>query len=138
LEPIYRRLNIRHKIAQYAFYLFLSPQQIINLLKTMTLTLTWTPDPTLLTNLVKIADQKGQTLESTLSEAVELYLENQPTEQTSIYTDSIKTSIEKAEDTSQFLLEIANSFAEGLTDEELATLPKDGAEHHNRRSYKPN
>jgi hypothetical protein len=78
----------------------------------MTLTLTWTPDPILLTNLVKIADQKGQTLESTLSEAVELYLENQPTEQTSIHANFIKNPIEKAEDTGQFLLRIANSFAE--------------------------
>lgn len=78
----------------------------------MTLTLTWTPDAILLTNLVKIADQKGQTLESTLSEAVELYLENQPSKQASIHTDSIKNPIEKVEDTSQFLLEIANSFAE--------------------------
>lgn len=40
----------------------------------MILTLTWTPDLILLTNLAKIADQKGQTLESTLSEAVQLYL----------------------------------------------------------------
>lgn len=45
----------------------------------MTLSLTWTPEPTLLTNLAKIAEQKGQTLESILSEAVQLYLENQPT-----------------------------------------------------------
>ncbi len=102
----------------------------------MTLTLTWTPDPMLLTNLVKIADQKGQTLESTLSEAVKLYLENQPTEQASIHTDSIKNPIEKVEDTSQFLLEIANSFVEGLTNEDLATLPTDGAENHDRYLYK--
>ena len=46
----------------------------------MTLSLTWTPDPTLLTNLAKIASQKGKSIESTLSEAVQLYLENQPIE----------------------------------------------------------
>ena len=46
----------------------------------MTLSLTWTPDPTLLTNLVKIATQQGKTIESVLSEAVQLYLENQPPE----------------------------------------------------------
>jgi hypothetical protein len=40
------------------------------------------------------------------------------------------------ENTSQFLLEIANSFAEGLTDEDLATLPTDGAEHHDHYLYK--
>jgi hypothetical protein len=55
----------------------------------MTLTLTWTPDPILLTNLVKIADQKGQTLESTLSEAVELYLENQPTATVNTQSDPL-------------------------------------------------
>ena len=55
----------------------------------MTLTLTWTPDPILLTSLVKIADQKGQTLESTLSEAVELYLENQPTATVSTQPDPL-------------------------------------------------
>lgn len=55
----------------------------------MTLTLTWTSDPILLTNLVKIADQKGQTLESTLSEAVELYLENQPTATTNTQSDPL-------------------------------------------------
>ncbi len=46
----------------------------------MTLSLTWTPDPTLLTNLAKIASQQGKSIESTLSEAVQLYLENQPIE----------------------------------------------------------
>ena len=46
----------------------------------MTLSLTWTPDPILLTNLVKIATQQGKTLELILSEAVQLYLENQPLE----------------------------------------------------------
>ena len=46
----------------------------------MTLSLTWTPDPTLLTNLVKIATQQNKTLESVLFEAVQLYLENQPLE----------------------------------------------------------
>jgi hypothetical protein len=46
----------------------------------MTLSLTWTPDPTLLTNLVKIATQQDKTLESVLSDAVQLYLENQPIE----------------------------------------------------------
>jgi hypothetical protein len=55
----------------------------------MTLTLTWTPDPILLTNLVKIADQKGQTLESTLSEAVQLYLENQPTATVNTQSDPL-------------------------------------------------
>ncbi|MEB3310958.1 MAG: hypothetical protein VKJ02_12055 [Snowella sp.] len=46
----------------------------------MTLSLTWTPDdPILLTNLVKMAEQKGETIESILSEAVKLYLENQHT-----------------------------------------------------------
>lgn len=101
----------------------------------LNLTLTWTPDPILLTNLVKIADQKGQTLESTLSEAIQLYLENQPTEQTSLSANSIKNSIEKVEDTSQFLLEIANSFTEGLTDKDLEALPTDGAENHDRHLY---
>ena len=46
----------------------------------MTLSLTWTLDQTLLTNLVKIATQQGNTIESVLSEAVQLYLENQPLE----------------------------------------------------------
>ena len=46
----------------------------------MTLSLTWTPDPTLLTNLAKIATQQDKTIESILSEAVQLYLENQPLE----------------------------------------------------------
>jgi hypothetical protein len=46
----------------------------------MILILTWTPDPTLLTNFVKIATRQGKTIESVLSEAVQLYLENQPLE----------------------------------------------------------
>ena len=46
----------------------------------MTLSLTWTPDPTSLANLAKIASQQGKSIESTLSEAVQLYLENQPIE----------------------------------------------------------
>ena len=104
----------------------------------MTLSLTWTPDPILLTNLAKIASQKGKSIESTLSEAVQLYLENQPIEQTNLDSNSTKHTLEIEENTSQFLLEIANSFAKGLTDEDLATLPKDGAEHHNRCSHKPN
>ena len=36
----------------------------------MTLSLTWTPDPTSLANLAKIASHKGKSIESTLSEAV--------------------------------------------------------------------
>jgi hypothetical protein len=46
----------------------------------MTLSLTWTPDQNLLTNLVKIATQQSKTIESVLSEPVQLYLENQPLE----------------------------------------------------------
>ena len=38
----------------------------------MTLNLTWTPDPILLTNLVKIATQQDKTLETVLFEAVQL------------------------------------------------------------------
>ena len=102
----------------------------------MTLSLTWTPDPTLLTNLAKIASQQGKTIESTLSEAVQLYLENQPIEQNSFDANSTENTLEIKENTSQFLLEIANSFAEGLTDEDLATLPADGAEHHDQYLYK--
>ena len=102
----------------------------------MTLGLTWTPDPILLTNLVKIATQQDKTLESILSEAVQLYLENQPIQQTSFDANLTVNTLEIEEDTSQFLLEIANSFVEGLTNENLATLPADGAEHHNRRSCK--
>jgi hypothetical protein len=98
----------------------------------MTLSLTWTPDPTLLTNLAKIASQKGKSIESTLSEAVQLYLETQPIEQSHLDSNSTKNTLEIEENTSQFLLEIVNSFAEGLTDEDLATLPADGAEHHDR------
>ena len=98
----------------------------------MTLSLTWTPDPILLTNLAKIASQKGKSIESTLSEAVQLYLENQPIEQNSFDANSTENTLEIKENTSQFLLEIANSFAEDLTDEDLATLPADGAEHHDR------
>jgi hypothetical protein len=104
----------------------------------MTLSLTWTPDPTLLTNLAKIASQQGKSIESTLSEAVQLYLENQPIEQSRLDSNSTENNLEIEENTSQFLLAIANSFAEGLTDEDLATLPKDGAEHHDRHSYKLN
>ena len=104
----------------------------------MTLSLTWTPDPTLLTNLAKIASQQGKSIESTLSEAVQLYLENQPIEQSHLDSNSTENTLEIEENTSQFLLAIANSFAEGLTDEDLATLPKDGAEHHDRCSNKPN
>jgi len=62
------------------FFLNFIPKKIINLLKIMTLSLTWTPDPNLLTNLAKIASQQGKNIESTLSEAVQLYLENQPIE----------------------------------------------------------
>ena len=46
----------------------------------MILSLTWTPDSTLLINLVKIATQQDKTLELVLSEAVQLYLENQQLE----------------------------------------------------------
>lgn len=102
----------------------------------MTLSLTWTPDPTLLTNLAKIASQQGKTIESTLSEAVQLYLENQPIEQNSFDSNSTENNLKMEENTSQFLLEIANSFAKGLTDEDLATLPADGAEHHDRFSLR--
>ena len=94
----------------------------------MTLSLTWTPDPILLTNLTKIATQQGKTIEATLSEAVQLYLESQPTEQTCL-------DFNCTENTSKLLLEIANSFAESLTDEDLATLPTDGAERHDRHLY---
>jgi len=104
----------------------------------MTLNLTWTPDPTLLTNLAKIATQQDKSIESTLSEAVQLYLENQPIEQNSFDSNSTKNNLEIEEDTSQFLLEIANSFAEGLTNEDLATLTADDAEHHDRCFCKPN
>ena len=86
----------------------------------------------MLTNLAKIASQKGKSIESTLSEAVQLYLENQPIEQNSLDSNSTKNNLEIEENTNQFLLEIANSFAEGLTDEDLATLPTDGAEHRDR------
>jgi hypothetical protein len=102
----------------------------------MTLSLTWTPDPTLLTNLVKIANQQGKTIESTLSEAVKLYLENQPIEQNSFDSNSTENNLKMEENTSQFLLGIANAFAESLTDEDLATLPADGAEHHDHYLYK--
>jgi hypothetical protein len=98
----------------------------------MTLSLTWTLDQTLLTNLVKIVTQQDKTLESVLSEAVQLYLENQPIEQNSFDSNSTENNLKMEENTSQFLLEIANSFAKGLTDEDLATLPADGAEHHDR------
>ena len=104
----------------------------------MTLSLTWTPDPTSLANLAKIASQQGKSIESTLSEAVQLYLENQPIEQNSFDSNSTENTLEIKENTSQFLLEIANSFAEDLTDEDLATLPADGAEHRDRCFCKPN
>ncbi len=81
----------------------------------MTLSLTWTPDPTLLTKVAKIASPQDKSIESTLSEAVQLYLENQPIEQTNLDSNSTKNTLEIEENTSQFLLEIANSFAEGLT-----------------------
>ena len=55
----------------------------------MTLSLTWTPDPTLLTNLVKIATRQGKTIESVLFEAVQLYLENQPLEPLTSQSDRL-------------------------------------------------
>ena len=39
------------------------------------------------------------------------------------------------EDTSSFLLGVAASFASGLSEEDLASLPIDGAEHHDRYLY---
>ncbi|VXD15809.1 conserved hypothetical protein [Planktothrix serta PCC 8927] len=42
---------------------------------------------------------------------------------------------DSAEDTSAFLLEIASSFVNNLSDEDLDVLPRDGAEHHDRHKY---
>ncbi|MBE9143874.1 hypothetical protein [Planktothrix mougeotii] len=38
--------------------------------------------------------------------------------------------LDTSEDTGAFLLEIASSFVNGLSDEDLDVLPRDGAEHH--------
>ncbi|WP_055077453.1 hypothetical protein [Pseudanabaena sp. 'Roaring Creek'] len=46
-----------------------------------------------------------------------------------------KEDVEATENTSSFLLEIASSFADGLSDEDLERLPTDGAENHDRYLY---
>jgi|GEM_PF-1630755 len=44
-------------------------------------------------------------------------------------------TVKGIDDTSSFLLEIATSFANGLSDEDLDRLPIDGAENHDRYLY---
>ena len=45
------------------------------------------------------------------------------------------SSLPEIEDTGSFLLGIASSFASGLSNEDLESLPTDGAENHDRYLY---
>ncbi len=45
------------------------------------------------------------------------------------------SSLPEIEDTGSFLLEIASSFSNGLSSEDLECLPTDGAENHDRYLY---
>jgi hypothetical protein len=44
----------------------------------MSATLNWQPEPTLVEQILKLAEQRGQPPETLLTEAILLYLENQP------------------------------------------------------------
>jgi len=44
-------------------------------------------------------------------------------------------AVEEQEDTGVFLLGLATSFSSGLSNKDLASLPLDGAEHHDRYLY---
>ncbi len=48
-------------------------------------------------------------------------------------SDSVDINLEK--DTSSFLLGVAASFSNGLSNEDLERLPTDGAENHDRYLY---
>jgi len=59
------------------------------------------------------------------------------TNQQSILNSNLipKKDVEVQEDTSSFLLGIASSFADGLSNENLECLPTDGAENHDHYLY---
>ncbi|MFM7885138.1 MAG: hypothetical protein ACKPCM_00230 [Pseudanabaena sp.] len=57
------------------------------------------------------------------------------TNQRLFLTSSSLTETTLEEDTGSFLLGIASSFTSGLSNEDLACLPTDGAENHDRYLY---
>lgn len=48
----------------------------------------------------------------------------------------ISETAQRPDNTATFLLGLAESFADGLTEEELAALPEDGAKNHDEYLYK--